>query len=175
MNKKKDKLPWLERSQIIHRDFPSIDSLSWEKVLSQDIDLMGIIIRDILKHDQEPTGRPGPRPSLDPDKIQNKLVQIRGEDFSLEEFPETVDHLRGNMTLLELSKQSEIGVNDIYRTHGRQKEPTLWIMAEIAAFFKKRPEYFLEYRIITVNNYITRKMLQLPTSSINSFKKLQEL
>lgn len=174
-SKKKEKLPWLERSRIIHEDFPSIESLDWNKALSQDIGLVGLIIKDVLKHDQEPTGRPGPRPPLDPKKMGHKIMQIKGEDFSVEEFPETVDSLRKDMSLLTLSKKSKVNHNDIYRMYNKEKQPNLWVMSRIAGVFGKRPEYFLECRIIVINNYITRKLLDTPVSSITAFKQLKNI
>jgi transcriptional regulator with XRE-family HTH domain len=165
-------MPWDERIQIINEQFPSTVHLDWCRAF-EDVELFGRILRDILKVDQTPPGRSGPRPVLDRDAATRRLRQFMRSDYSSLSFQETFQLLAGDRSHRALAAKIGIDRNMVQKLLAGSREPDIPLMEMIARAFKKDPSYFVEYRTAYVLGALGDKMQSAPETTIDLYKKLK--
>lgn len=169
LNKKK--IPWSRRSQVIKEVFPSTTHLDWKAAFDRDIDLLGRVLRDILKVEQTEQGRPGPRPSLDYKEGTRRLRQILGEDYSMLPFSEALKILGGDRSVRHLATKCGVSHSHIQRLLAGGREPDMQTLEKVAKAFEKHPSFFLEYRLIYIARTIIDKLGDAPEATINIYRK----
>jgi len=167
------KTQWKITAEKIRSNYPSIDSLKWDKVFDLDPVVAGRIINDIIKIGGPSTGKPGKRPSLDEGEASKRYRQIIGEDYSERPFTETFKAMCGNRSIRHVAATTELDRNMVYKLL-RGAEPTVAQMESIAEGFKKAPSFFLEYRIYYVTSWLFDVLVKYPESSIVFYTKLVE-
>ncbi len=158
----------------IRAQFPSIDNLDWERAFREDTELYGRVWKDILKLDQAGEGRPGPRPPLDPQKANIRYLQLTGDDFSFEPFPDAFRTLLGSESVRKFSDRSGLDRNLVARLLRREIEPDNYEMEVIAGALGKLPSHFLEYRIGYVLLMVHAHMTKHPESSVGPYNKVRK-
>jgi transcriptional regulator with XRE-family HTH domain len=169
---KKGKIPWGERSKLIKKHFPASAQLDWFEIFRQDPAIAGKIIGDIIKLDQERDGRPGKRPSLSEDMSKEKLRQLAGEDFSDYEFTKAFRILCGDRSVRAVANKVGLAPTRVHQLLHGEVAPTTQQMEQIAKGFKKKPSYFVEYRIAYIVATIAYKLETIPETSTILYKKL---
>jgi len=169
------KMPWAERYKEIKKVFSSVETLDWSKVFRSDPAIMGRIINDVLKIDQAQPGRPGKRPALDVDRAEERLRQLRGEDYTVLPFVEAVQVARGNKSIRSLAFYSELPKSTVHRLLEGTATPTLEQIEAISKGLRKNPSYFLEYRVAFVVSALTEMMASAPESTIVHYEKLSKV
>lgn len=168
----KGKIPWTKRLDLIHKEFPSTLQLDWAAALSRDVELYGRILRDILKVDQAPHGRSGPRPVLDKGVALERLKQLRRDDYSEFEFRDAFEILAAGMSHRSLEARTGLNRNMVQKLLAGHREPDIQLMEQIAKAFKKDPSYFIEYRTAYVVGALCQKMSASPEMSIDLYNRL---
>lgn len=163
-----------DQFEAIHAQFPSIRQLDWAKVFAMDLGLWALVWRDVMKQDQAESGRPGPRPSLDPKKGTKRFLQMTGEDYTMLPFPEAIRILSRNASVRALAAQTGIERNTIHRLLTGSIQPDLYEMEQAAKAFGKHPSYFLEYRISTILAFLHAHMLNAPESSVTAYNRVNK-
>ncbi len=166
------KVAWSVRLELIHQEFPSTVRLDWARALSQDVELYGRILRDILKVDQTQPGRSGPRPVLNKSIATERLKQLRREDYSSLEFREAFMILAGNLSHRGLEAKTGLNRNMVQKLLSGKREPDIYIMEQIATAFKKDPAFFVEYRTAYVLGALSQKLAASPEMSVDLFHRL---
>jgi hypothetical protein len=166
------KIPWGERSKLIQKHFPHTATLDWYQVFYEDPAVLGRIINDIIKLDGERTGKPGKRPTLDLDIAEDKLRKLRGEDHTLFEFKDAFRVLCGNLSIRGVAHKTGLDKSYVHRLQSGDAIPTVETIEVVAKAFKKKPSYFVEYRIGYILATISHKLEQSPETSIHFYKKL---
>jgi transcriptional regulator with XRE-family HTH domain len=179
LNQRDKKAPWEERYEMVKEEFPSVERLDWNKALKMDDDLFGRILRDIIKIDLSPSGRPGPRSSLEWGEGMARLRRYMGVDYSLETFVPTFKRLieKPDGTLRSVRNvAAKTGLNrsHVHRLLTGQLEPDVFAMTEIAKAFDKHPSYFLEYRTRFIASSVLNRVENVPEASINLYRQLME-
>lgn len=172
IKQEKGKIPWSERSKLIKKHFPSTASLDWFEVFRQDPAIAGKIIADIIKTDQERDGRPGKRPSLGEELTAEKLRQLQGEDFSDYEFTRAFKVLVGARSVRNIAHKTGLPPTRVHQLLKGDIPPTVEIMEQIAKGFRKKPSYFVEYRIGYIVATIAFKLETMPETATVLYKKL---
>lgn len=167
------KLSWDSRRNLIKDQFPSYDSLNWEAAFRADVGLLGLIIKEVLKSDQSSLGRPGPRPTLDPKRSVERYNQFIGDDFSYLPMSETLDFLKGKLSVRGLAAKTGLDFNKIYRLLAGTSSPDVASMQSIAKAFGKHPSYFLEYRVLYILGAIEQEIVKSPESTATLYLKLK--
>lgn len=181
-----DKMPWDERFALIKRSFRSADLMaaespeceaSWRKAFDRDDSLLFQIVKDIFKSDQAQPGRPGPRPALDVAKTQPKLDALLGRDYAdrpyaLLPFPQAFSALVGKRTVRHVSTITGLPKSQVFRLLKGEITPTSEVMVRVAQGFKKKPSFFLEWRIGAVASAIVSKLSAAPEKSIPTYESL---
>jgi transcriptional regulator with XRE-family HTH domain len=170
--KAKGKIPWGERSKLIKKYFPSTAKLDWYETFRQDPTIAGKIIADIIKTDQERDGRPGKRPSLGETLTAEKLRQLQGEDYSDEQFTRAFKILCGSRSVRAVAHRTGLPPTRVHQLLKGDIAPTVEIMEQIAQGFRKKPSYFLEYRIGYIVATIAHKLESNPETSTILYKRL---
>lgn len=158
----------------IRAQFPSIDNLDWERAFRQDNELYGRVWKDILKFDQAGEGRPGPRPALDPTAANARYLQLTGEDFGFQPFPQAFRTLAGRDSIRKISEKTGLDRNLVARLLKGDVEPDNYEMEIVATAYGKLPSFFLEYRIGYVLMMVHAHMLKYPESSVSPFTKVRD-
>ena len=166
------KIPWAKRLEAIKQDWPSIENLNWEKAFQEDIELFGRIVRDILKQEQAEPGHSGPRPSLDKNTAKQKLRQILGMDYSIEEFSQSFKALAGDRSIRHLALKTGLNRNTIHRLLRSEIDPDLYTMQTIAKAFNRHPSYFLEYRLEILMLALESQMKLSPEITIDLYRRV---
>lgn len=165
------KLSWSVRYDLIREQFPSVERLRWEKAFD-DVELLGRVLRDILKIDQAPQGRSGPRPTLDYEKAQKRLAQFLGNDYTVLPFHEALRVLAGDRSIRSLATKTGLDRNLIHRLLSQQIAPDAYIITEVANAFDKQPSYFLEYRVNVVLAALSDQMMSAPEMTIDLYRRI---
>lgn len=169
------KMPWKERAEIIHKQFPSVNKLDWNKVFKTDPSILGRIVNDIIKQEQARPGTPGKRPSLDPAVASQRIQELSGEDYSLLAFSDAFTNLKGDRSIRHVADKVKLDKSLVHKLlHGRI-EPTMDQMETIARGFKKQPGYFHEYRVAYVLSMMSVLMNDGPESAIVQYRKISEI
>lgn len=166
-----EKVPWSKRAKVIKEVFPSTGKLNWKAAFDRDIDLLGRVLRDILKVDQTEQGRPGPRPSLDYEVGTRRLRQILGEDYSMLPFYESLKLLAGDRSIRHLATKCGVSHSHVQRLLAGDRDPDIQTLEKIAKAFGKHPSFFLEYRLLYIARTILDKLSDAPEATINIYRK----
>lgn len=172
MTDTKKRIPWVERSELIKKRFPSTARLDWYEVFRQDPAILGKIVNDIIKLDQARSGKPGKRPSLEENDAQDKLRKLQDEDYSDMEFVPTLKLLAGTRSIRALSRKISLEKSYVHKLLTSKIEPPVQVIEQIAEAFGKHPSFFLEYRIYYVLAMLNHKLTQSPESSIIFYNRL---
>jgi len=167
-----EKMPWSKRTEMIHEHFPPTVHLDWVRAFN-DVELFGRILRDILKVDQTPAGRSGPRPVLDRKVATERLRQFQRSDFSLLPFRETFVMLAEGKSQRGLAAKIGIERSMVQKLLAGTRDPDLYLIKLIALSFKKHPSFFVEYRAAYVLGALEMRMMNSPETTIDLYKKLQ--
>lgn len=165
------KVSWEERSNLIQEEFPSTVHLDWAKAF-EDIDLLGRILRDILKIDQSKPGRSGPRPALDRRMAENRLRQFLGADHTYLDFKDAFRVLADGKSHRHLAAKIGLDRNLIQKLMAGTKYPDVRTMEIVADAFDKDPSYFLEYRVAYVLGALAKQMQKAPEITVDLYKRI---
>lgn len=166
------KIPWDQRVQIIKRRFPAIDRLNWDAAFKQDPTLFGRVINDILKVDAAEPGKPGKRPAIDPKDAEQRLRQLLGEDFTTLPFAEAFSVLCAERSIRSIANKTDLNRNTVhYLKQGGT--PSAEAMEKVAKAFKKKPEFFLEYRLSYITAVLYTRLDNNPESTINLYRRVR--
>lgn len=165
-----------ERRSKIYEVFPSTASLNWKKALDNDPDILGRMLRDILKLDQLVPGRPGTR-SLDQTRAEPTLDRMMGRDpterpYSLLPFNEAFRLLLGKRSMRSAQAKFGLSKSKIHRFLNGTADPTAVEMETIASALGKAPSFFLEYRVRSITSSIHQSLQDLPEESIPLYEKM---
>jgi transcriptional regulator with XRE-family HTH domain len=168
------KMEWEDRYVVIKQEFPSAERLNWAEAL-RDVEVLGKVIRDILKDTlaEEGTTGPGPRPPLPMKEGSNRLRQLEGEDYSDYEFPEAFYILAQGRSVRHLARKLNMNSTLVYNLLKAKKHPDMATMEMIAKTFEKRPSYFLEYRVGYIVGALADKLVKTPDITIPIYAKLK--
>lgn len=162
---------------MIAEKFPSTTSLNWGKAFDNNIELLGRILRDILRVDIPTTGRPGPRPSLDRTQSMPDLERLLGRDpnahpYTVLPFHDAFRQLVGNRSTRALQNKLGMSKSHVHRLlHGKVK-PTQAEMERLAGVFDRQPGYFAEYRVNKIAEAIGLHLVDEPEVSIRVYEKM---
>lgn len=165
-------MPWSERARLIRSQFTAVAQPNVSHELRSDIDLLGRILRDILKADQATPGRDGPRPGLDYEKGVETLRQLLGQDYSTLPFDRSFRLLAGKASLTSLARKTGISRSRVHRLLTGVDEATVDDMQSIANAFGKDVAWFGEYRSMFITASLYDRLLSSPETNIGIYRKL---
>lgn len=187
----KRKASFDERAAVVRQMFPDEAILmdanpskeceeAWSKRFDREPELMGRILRDIVKIDQLVPGKPGPRPGLDSVRAGPEVDRLIGRDYldrpySVLNFAESLSLLAGDMTMTKLGRKAGIPRSQVHRLIRGEAMPTRQMIEQVAKAFGKQPSWFLEYRIGTVASVLVNQLMHNPESSIRGFEIMAHL
>lgn len=166
-----------DRKRLLHEKYPSTAQLNWERAFDSDIDLLGHMLRDILKLDMAEPGAAGRRPGLDENESRPSLDRLMGRDptshvYSVLPFPATFRLLIGKRSLRAMRAKVDIPLTRIHRLLAATVAPSPQEMERIAAAFAKQPSYFVEYRVQAIAATIFAALGTQPEASIGVYERL---
>lgn len=167
-----------ERTLAAGRAFPSIANLRWRRAFDNNIELLGDMLRDILKLERAEPGRHGPRPGLDRVRDMPALDRLRGMDptrhpYSLLPFPEAFSLLMAERSVRHMATKLGASPTRVYRlAHGLGIPPTAGEMERIAERFGHHPSFFREYREWAIFQVIVERLAAEPETSIRVYERL---
>ena len=168
-----------ERRRLIAEKFPSTQRLNWEKAFNNNIELLGRILQDVLKVDVAPTGRPGPRPSLDRRKAEPELERMLGKDptahpYTTLPFAEAFRLLVGKRSIRNLEHKLGVSKSHLHRWLSGSVKPSIDQMERIADVFGKQPSYFAEYRAERIVGIVGEQLAGDPDVSIRIYERITQ-
>jgi transcriptional regulator with XRE-family HTH domain len=168
-----------ERRRLIAEKFPSTQTLNWERAFSNNIELLGRILQDILKVDVAPTGRPGPRPSLDRTTAEPELERLLGKDpsahpYTILPFPEAFRLLVKGRSIRHLENKLGVSKSQLHRWLAGAVVPTSDQMERVAMVFEKHPSYFPEYRAARIAGIVGDQLANDPDASIRIYERISQ-
>lgn len=165
------RVPWDERAKLIEKEFPGIASRDWNAVL-RDPDILGRILKDILKVDQIEPGRAGPRPNLDYERGMQTWREITGQDFSELPFPRALKSLTKGQSVRAVARKAQVAKTRMDRLMRGIDKPTVDDLRAIATAYGKKPAYFAEYRAEYIVAAITARLRDEPELTTAIYTKL---
>jgi transcriptional regulator with XRE-family HTH domain len=174
LNARDKRVPWKDRYEVVKQQFPSVQSLDWERVFRADPTIMGNILNDIIKVQVAPKGRPGKRPALEKEQAREVLAQYKGEDYTLLPFPKAVTRLKGKLSVRQFARRVSMSPTYAYNLMTGYKEPTVEDMQIVADAYGKEPSFFYEYRVAFITALMVERVDYAPESSIIYFERALE-
>lgn len=178
------KMSWEDRQALIRKRFPATAILcgpqsgeAWRRVMDNDIDLAGRILREVLRIDQATPGRLGPRLALDAARAQPTVDSWLGRDplgrpYTTLRFSEAFANLAGERSLRHLSTKVHLSTSQVRRLLRGEVLPSDEIMRTIAGAYGKDPSYFLEYRVGAIAAHIMNCLVGQPEHSVRYYEAL---
>lgn len=163
---------------LLRERYPSVTSLRWRVAFDHDIELLGRILRDILKLDRPIPGRHGPRPGLDRVRDMPALDRLRGLDptrhpYSLLPFADAFGLLLAARSIRSAANKLGMTPSRIYRLkEGLGTPPTMQEMEHIAARFDHHPSFFSEYRSWAIREAVVEALGRQPDVTIAVYERL---
>lgn len=166
-----------ERARLLQRRFPSLAALRWEEAFDADPDMLGRVLRDILKEANTEPGHRGPRFGLDWTRDMPALDRLRGIDpsqhpYSLLAFAETFGLLMGKRSVRHTASKLGWPPAKVHRLRRGEMVPTLTDLEHIASRFDHHPGYFLEYRTWAIQEALSAALGRQPEVSIGFYERL---
>lgn len=174
LNSREKKVPWKERYEVVKTQFPSVQSLDWEKVFRSDPTIMGNILNDIIKVQVAPKGRPGKRPALDKEQARDILKQYQGEDYTLLPFPKAVTRLKQQQSVRQFARKVSMSPTYAYKLMTGAKPPTVEDMELVAEAYGKDPSFFYEYRVAFIATLMVERVDYAPEASIIYYERAMQ-
>lgn len=173
----RQKLSGQERRRLLAEKFPSTQGLDWREVFDNDTDLLGHLLRDILKLDMAVPGQAGRRPSLDEKEATPSFDKMMGRDYcdrpySLLGFAKTLRLLMGTRSLSTLETKVGIDRTRLFRLLRGTAVPSCTDMERVAEAFGKKPSFFFEFRVLTIANAIHNELTDDPEVTVRVYEKL---
>lgn len=165
------RIPWDERVKLIDEQFPGIRTADWNIIL-KDPDVLGRLLKDILKVDQIEPGRAGPRPNLDYERGMQTWREITGQDFSELPFTDALRILSRGQAIRTVARKTNISRPRMYRLMAGIDRPNAEDLRSIAAAYGKKPAYFAEYRAEYILASIAARLANEPEMTIAIYMKL---
>lgn len=139
------RVPWDQRLKLIEQQFPGAIDPDWNVIL-RDPDVLGRLLRDILKVDQIEPGRAGPRPNLDYERGMRTWREITGSDFSELPFGQALRVLSRGQSYTAIARKTKLSRSRVYRLIQGWEQPTVDDLRACASAYGKKPAFFAEYR-----------------------------
>lgn len=166
-----------DRRKLIAEKFPSTQNLEWGEAFDQDPDLLGHLLRDILKLDMAVPGQAGRRPSLDEKEATPALDRMMGRNYcdrpySMLRFAQTLGLLADNRSLRSLENKTGISKTRLHLLLQGREQPDLNDMERVAKVFGKAPSFFFEYRAQTIVAAVAKALEGLPEETVRAYEQL---
>lgn len=167
------KQPWSERLQKINKMFPSTASLDWYEVFSKDPAVMGRFFSDMVKAEVAPAGRPGKRPSVEPNIAAERYRRYSGDDHTMLPFDQAFKNLKGFESIRVAAERVGLSKSVVHRLLDGSVEPNVDMLEKVAAGYGKHPSYFIEYRVGYVVGMLMNYLEWSPESSVVLYNQLK--
>ncbi len=174
---------WNNRLLLIKRHFPNIEDVNWERTL-RDNDIFARIVRDILKAQQHlglsdaQQSVAGRKPNIEIQSGMSGWRELIGRSSSDLPFPQafrilTSDRATGkHHSLSMIANKTGISRSRVHRLMSGLEEPDMRDMEMIAAGYKKKPSFFVEYRISTIIGYLAMKLESDPEIATSIYEMI---
>jgi transcriptional regulator with XRE-family HTH domain len=139
------RIPWDERVKLIEQQFPGIRDADWNVVL-KDPDILGRLLKDILKVDQIEPGRAGPRPNLDYERGMQAWLEMTGQDYCELPFVRALRILTKGQAVRVVARKANVTKTRMDRLMRGVDRPSADDLRSIAEAYGKKPAFFAEYR-----------------------------
>jgi transcriptional regulator with XRE-family HTH domain len=171
LNARDKRVPWKDRYEVVKQQFPSVQSLDWERVFRADPTIMGNILNDIIKVEVAPKGRPGKRPALEKEQAREVLSRYKSEDYTLLPFAKAVNRLKETQSVRQFARKVSMSPTYAYNLMMGYRDPSVEDMELVASAYGKNPSYFYEYRVAYVTSLMAERMDYAPESSIIYYER----
>lgn len=165
------KLSWSERLEEIRKVFPDRD---WEEISKENIEMMGSVLRDMLKADLTKPGQVGPRPALDYQEGIQRLRQYSGTDWTSLPFPEAFRVLSQGRSIRHTARKTGLGRDRVFRLMRGLADPNVEVMEQVAEAFGKNPSYFKEYREAYITAHLLKYLQEQPDLTMTILAKIKQ-
>lgn len=169
-----NRVDWDEALRNLDRLYPHLRDLDWVEAFA-DVDVLGKLIHDILRVEPSSKKR-GPRKHIRADDVDGAalLRQLAGDDYTVRPFADAVNVLmRATLTSERaLANRSTLSRAHLQRVL-RGQLPTMDDIEAIAKVFRKRPDYFLEYRVAAIGAAIMDRLTSNPDYTVSLMDKLR--
>jgi transcriptional regulator with XRE-family HTH domain len=175
-------MSWDERVALVIRVFPAgpledETESGWGRALDRDPELMGRILRDILKARQTQSTRPGPRPALDAAKAQPIVDTWLGRDpraspYTTMCFGDAFVLLAEGRSMRHVARMTDIPRSMVHKLMRGEIKPTSEIIVKVSQAFDKQPSYFVEWRIGVIASSIVANLTSMPERSVRAYESL---
>lgn len=177
-------MEWEDRIDAIKDEWPSVaasldGTFNWKAAFDRDIDLLGAILRDVLRTDQAEPGRPGPKPNLDRHRSEGRLDEWMGKDptdrpYSYQPFAPTLRLLCRNKSHRQAARKVGVPPSTLYHLM-RGARPSTPLLEQVAKAFGKSPSYFIEWRQRMILGTVIAGLEANPEHSVRYYETMRRL
>lgn len=165
------KVDWKSKLAEISAQYPEMNS-NWTDTAVAGGDAFIDIIGDVIKAGGKRSG-PGKRPALSRQHAEEELQRLIGQDYSYQEFHLAFKALTKGASIRGVANKVGLDKTLVHRLLRDQAVPSMEVMEQIAAGYRKHPSYFLEYRIAFCLSAIEQYLFSAPETSVVWFSKIR--
>lgn len=155
---------------------PSARDVDWAGIFTDDPQILGDLINDVIKVGIARPGRPGKRSVSSESAIIDDLKKLSNEDHSYVDLPKALRSAMRSRSLRQtalLSGLDKMVVTRLLRGDG--EPPTMEHMEALARGLRKSPGYFKEYRAAYVASAVYDALMLAGEQSVIFYDRVRSL
>lgn len=162
-------MPWSDRIKRARSLYPTVDTRDeWEEALHLE-GALGALLLNLVRvpeADAPSTGQRGHRPLPTEAETLRRLDEIFHGDFTNAPFDQALRALAGDRSIRHVASKTGLSPSTIHAYLHNRRQPSPADLERIAQGFKKRPSYFLEWRISALCSLLAEYLEQNPEHSV---------
>lgn len=157
-----------ERISELKSKNPSLANIDWGRILREEPEVFNGLANGVSRIDRNRKSK------LDNRTGTRRLHNFIQDDFSEKEFREAFKIICDKDTIRKTAEKIDISPAHVYNLKEGKAQPTLELMEVIAKAYGRKPEYFVEYRIINILASVDKFLLKNPETATVWFNKIKQ-
>jgi transcriptional regulator with XRE-family HTH domain len=147
---------------------PALANIDWGQILREEPEVFNGLANGVSRVDRNRKSK------LDHQTGTRRLHNFIQDDFSEKEFKEAFKIICEKDTIRKTAEKVNISPAHVYNLKEGKAQPTLELMEVIAKAYGRKPEYFVEYRIINVLASVDKFLSKNPETATVWFNKIKQ-
>lgn len=157
-----------DKLSVLKSRRPELNNIDWGKILREEPEVFNGIANGVSRIDRNRKSK------LDHRTGTRRLHNFIQDDFSEKEFKEAFKIICGEDTMRKTAKKIDSSAAHVYNLKEGKAQPSLELMEVIAEAYGRKPEYFIEYRIINVLASVDKYLISNPETATVWFNKIKQ-
>lgn len=157
-----------EKISALKQKNPQLANINWGKILREEPEVFNGIANGVARVDRNRKSK------LDHRTGTRRLHNFIQDDFSEKEFKDAFKIICEKDTIRKTAEKINISPAHVYNLKEGKAQPTIEIMEIIAKAYGRKPEYFIEYRVMNILLSLDNFLSNNPETATVWFNKIKQ-